>query len=240
MKLALLGYGKMGKAIEQYCQQHTSHEIVLVIDRKREANLTTEQLQQADVAIDFSLPELATKHIRACFKANVPIVCGTTGWLGDFETIQQECMQGKHTFFYASNFSIGVNLFWQIVSFAGSVMNDYEFDLSIHETHHTEKQDAPSGTAISTANELLKVMNQYKKWRLGMPEQSSEIPIFAHREKDVPGTHLVTFEDDIEQITIEHVAKSRLGFVKGAIKAAEFIQHKTGYFTMQNLLANSN
>lgn len=240
MKIALLGYGKMGKAIEQYCQNHTSHEIVLKINSSNAEQLTTEQLRKADVAIDFSTPELATKHILNSFKANVPVVSGTTGWMSEFDNIKQQCITQNKTFFYASNFSVGVNLFWKIISFTGNLLNKEGFDLSIDETHHIHKKDAPSGTAITTAENLIKVMNKYKDWKLGETENEHEIPIFAHRKEEVPGTHLVTFQNKIEQISIEHIAKSRIGFVSGAVQAAEFIQSKTGYYTMQDLLANSN
>lgn len=238
MKIALLGYGKMGKAIDNYCQRETNHQIGLKIHSGNAYELTTDNLQKVDIAIDFSTPELATKHIRACFDANLPVVCGTTGWLHDFAAIKQECIENNKSFFYASNFSVGVNLFWKLVAYAGDLLSDEDFQLQIDETHHTEKQDAPSGTAITTAEELIKVMKKYTKWTLGNSETDNEIPIFAHREEDVPGTHLVTFHNKTEQIKIEHIAKSRIGFVSGAVLAAEFLQNKKGVFTMQHLLAS--
>lgn len=239
MKIALLGYGKMGKAIEEYCHKNTDHEIVLKIDENNAHDLTVENLQTADVAIDFSLPEIATKHIRKCFESNLPVVCGTTGWLTEFEQITEECKEQNQTFFYSSNYSVGVHLFWKIVSFAGKLINHHPtYSAQIEETHHIHKKDAPSGTAITTAEILLTVLDKYENWHLGNQQNESEIPIFAHRKNEVPGTHIVTFEDSVNQITIEHLAKSRMGFVSGAVKAAEFIQNKKGVFGMDDLLAD--
>ena len=240
MNIALLGYGKMGKAIHDYCNKQTSHKIVLTIDENNPHELTIENLQKADVAIDFSLSEIATTHIRKCFEASIPVVSGTTGWLDDFKKIKEECLATNQTFFYSSNYSVGVNLFWKIVSFAGKLLNDHSYDVKIDETHHIHKKDAPSGTAITTAEALIETMEKYSNWKLETTENDNEIPIFAHRKDEVPGTHLVTFHNKIEQIAIEHQAKSRLGFVSGAVKAAEFIQNKQGFYTMDDLLANSN
>lgn len=237
MKIALLGYGKMGKAIEQFVKENTNHSIDLIIHSKNIEKLTSTNLENIDVAIDFSTPEVAPHHIITCLENNTPIVSGSTGWLHEWDEIIQSCVSNNGTFFYASNYSIGVNLFWKMIEQMGKIMqssNDYS--LKIDEIHHLEKKDAPSGTAITTAEKLMNQMSAYKKWALDGAIDSSEIPIFAHREKGVPGTHVVTFDSPIDTISIEHTAKSRLGFVMGAVKAAEFIANKTGIFGMNDLL----
>lgn len=237
MKIALLGYGKMGKAIEQFVSEQTNHSIDLIIHSKNIEKLNAENLNQIDVAIDFSTPEVAPHHIITCLENNTPIVSGSTGWLAEWDEIIQTCITKNGTFFYSSNFSIGVNLFWKMIEQIGQIMNSTkEYSLQIDEIHHLEKKDAPSGTAITTAEKLLNQMNSYKKWILDGTVNSSEIPIFAHRKKGVPGTHIVTFDSPIDTINIEHTAKSRLGFVIGAVKAAEFIAEKTGVFGMDDLL----
>ena len=236
MKIAILGYGKMGKAIEQYCMEHTNHEIVLKINSDNKELLQPENLQKADVAIEFSTPENAVEQIKACFEANLPVVSGTTGWLSHFNEIVEQCKATENTFFYASNFSIGVNIYWQVIELASKLLNQENTTIEVAETHHIHKKDAPSGTAITTAEKLLENNSFYKKWVLGKAQNETEMPIFAEREGEVPGTHLVTFNNPYEQISIEHKAKSRLGFVIGAVKAAEFIEDKTGFYTMNDLL----
>ena len=236
MKIAILGYGKMGKTIEQYCMEHTNHEIVLKINSDNKELLQTENLQKADVAIEFSTPENAVEQIQACFEANLPVVSGTTGWLSHFNEIVEQCKATGNTFFYASNFSIGVNIYWQVIELASKLLNQENTTIEVAETHHIHKKDAPSGTAITTAEKLLENNSFYKKWVLGKAQNETEMPIFAEREGEVPGTHLVTFNNPYEQISIEHKAKSRLGFVIGAVKAAEFIEDKTGFYTMNDLL----
>ena len=236
MKIAILGYGKMGKAIEQYCMEHTNHEIVLKINSDNKELIQPENLQQADVAIEFSTPETAVEQIKACFEANLPVVSGTTGWLSHFNEIVEQCKATENTFFYASNFSIGVNIYWQVIELASKLLNQENTTIEVAETHHIHKKDAPSGTAITTAEKLLENNSFYKKWVLGKAQNETEMPIFAEREGEVPGTHLVTFNNPYEQISIEHKAKSRLGFVIGAVKAAEFIEDKTGFYTMNDLL----
>lgn len=239
MKIALLGYGNMGKAIEKYIQEYTSHEIVCVIHEHNQELLTAEQLSKADVAIDFSLANAAVKHISSCFFANIPIVSGTTGWLQDWNTIQQLQQKTNGALLYSSNFSIGVHLFWNIVAQASKIMNEHtDYNVMIHETHHTQKKDAPSGTAITTAQYVIDSMTKYNNWSLNDDNDSSKIPIFAHRVEQVPGTHTVYFENPIDTISIEHKAKSRLGFVQGAVKAAEFLvkENKAGMFSLNDLL----
>ena len=236
MKIAILGYGKMGKAIEQYCMEHTNHKIVLKINSDNKELIQPENLQQADVAIEFSTPETAVEQIKACFEANLPVVSGTTGWLSHFNEIVEQCKATGNTFFYASNFSIGVNIYWQVIELASKLLNQENTTIEVAETHHIHKKDAPSGTAITTAEKILENNSFYKKWVLGKAQNETEMPIFAEREGEVPGTHLVTFNNPYEQISIEHKAKSRLGFVIGAVKAAEFIEDKTGFYTMNDLL----
>lgn len=237
MKIALLGYGKMGKEIETFVNKQTNHSIDLIIHSKNSEELTADNLKNIDVAIDFSTPEVASHHILTCIENNTPIVSGSTGWLNEWDEIIQNCVSLNGTFFYASNFSIGVNLFWNMVEQMGKIMNTAkEYKLKIDEIHHLQKKDAPSGTAITTAEKLIHQMSDFSKWTLDGSSNSNEIPIFAQRKKGVPGTHIVTFDSPIDTITIEHTAKSRLGFVTGAVKAAEFIVNKTGVFGMADLL----
>lgn len=236
MKIALLGYGKMGKAIEQYCLEQTEHQIIFKLGYENREELTKENLQLADVAIDFSSPETAVKHIRACFDAAIPIVSGSTGWLEQFETIQQECLEKKQAFFYASNYSVGVHLFWKITSFASQLMNGQDYSAQVDETHHVHKKDAPSGTAITTAEKMIQHIQRLEEWKLNTKGEDNELPIYAHRVDEVPGTHIVTFDNPIDTIKIEHLAKSRLGFVTGAVKAAEFLKGKQGVYGMDDLL----
>jgi len=206
MKIALLGYGKMGKAIEDYCLTNTQHEIVLKIDDHTQHLLTDDQLLLADVAIDFSSPEVAVKHISACIGARLPVVSGTTGWLEQWDTIIESVNQNNGSFFYASNYSIGVNLFWQIIEKASELIKEFDdYDSMIEETHHIHKLDAPSGTAITTAEKMMSQLTKY---------------------------------NTCDNITIEHKANSRMGFVVGAVKAAEFLVDKTGVFGMNDLLNN--
>lgn len=237
MKIILLGYGKMGKAIDAYCQTNTNHQVVLKIDDEAQSLLTSEHLKQGDVAIDFSSPEVAVKHIYACVNAGLPIVSGTTGWLEQWDEIVELVNSNNGSFFYSSNFSIGVNLFWQIVRQASHLLNDFEdYDAMIEETHHIHKKDAPSGTAITTADKMINQLNQYEKWQLDETKSDSELLIKSYRKDEVPGTHLVTFGCQIDEISIEHKAHSRQGFVAGAVKAAEFLVGKNGVFGMDEML----
>ena len=231
MKIALLGYGKMGKVIEKIALDR-GHEIVL----KKTSSNSFERLQNADVAIDFSLPDAVVCNIMECFDTNIPIVCGTTGWLKDYESIVNLCNEKKGTFIYSSNFSLGVNIFFELNSHLAKIMSKFnQYQVSIEEIHHIQKLDAPSGTAISLANGIIE-LSIYKNWSLENPS-SDEIKISAKRIENVPGTHSVFYNSDVDQIEIKHVAHNRDGFALGSIIAAEWLIGKKGIFSMKDVLS---
>lgn len=235
MKIALLGYGKMGKAIEEIAMER-GHEIVLKIDEDIE-NVELDN-KKIDVAIDFSVPKAAFKNITTCFKNNIPVVSGTTGWLEDYEKARKICEENDSAFIYASNFSIGVNIFFEVNKHLAEMMKGLEeYSVEIEETHHVQKLDAPSGTAISLAQQIIEKYPNKKGWQLDEADDD-EISIHAKRIEDVPGTHVVTYDSEIDSIQIIHTAKSRKGFALGAVVAAEFIQDKTGIFTMKDVLSS--
>jgi 4-hydroxy-tetrahydrodipicolinate reductase len=236
MKIALLGYGKMGKEIENLALSR-HHEIVLKIDAFNLNELTAENLSRADVAIDFSTPDSAYSNIMTCFEAGVPVVCGTTGWLGRFEEVRKKCGELGQTFFYASNFSLGMNLFFALNKYLAKMMNPLnEYEISIREIHHVHKLDAPSGTAITLANDLIANVDRKENWELNRAGDPAALKITAIREDEVPGTHFVTYDSDVDTIEIMHLAKSRRGLALGAILAGEFINGKKGVFTMQDMM----
>ena len=232
MKLALLGYGKMGKAIEDQALKE-GHTIGLKVNSK--ASLTG--LEDCDVAIEFSTPQTAEHNIYKCFEAGIPVVVGTTGWYDQFPQIEAQCLSGGHTLFYATNFSVGVNIFFALNKHLGRIMDRFEeYDVSMMEEHHTTKLDTPSGTAITLAEGLIDNLERKKDWVRGHAYRSTEIGIISVRAPEVPGTHKIIFESDIDEIIIEHKAKGRLGFVKGALTAAKWVPNKKGVFTMNDLL----
>ncbi|MDX2002527.1 MAG: 4-hydroxy-tetrahydrodipicolinate reductase [Chitinophagales bacterium] len=240
MKIALLGYGKMGKTIEGIISETETpqHEIVLKIDAYNIDELTVGNLAKADVAIEFSTPATAFNNILKCFDAGLPVVVGTTGWLQHLPAAKQLCQEGKGTLFYASNYSIGVNILFEINRQLGALMGKRtEYIPAIHEIHHTEKLDAPSGTAITLANDLLAVLPGKDKWVNHASDYPNELPIFSYREPGVPGTHTVVYDSVEDTIEIKHAAHSRKGFAKGAILAAEWLIGKKGYFEMKDMLA---
>ncbi len=230
MKIALLGYGKMGKTIERIAVSR-GHEIIL----RKDAENSFEGLQNADVAIDFSLPEVAVCNISECLNTNIPIVCGTTGWLDKFDEMKDLCKEKNGSFIYASNFSLGVNIFFELNDYLSKIMSKFnDYKVSIEEIHHTQKLDAPSGTAISLANGII-ANSSLTNWTLENPKQN-ELPINAIREENVPGTHSVFYNSEVDFIEIKHEAKSREGFAIGAVIAAEYIYNKKGIFTMKEVL----
>lgn len=236
MKIALIGYGKMGKTIEQIATSR-GNNIVLVIDENNQSDLTAENLQKADVAIDFSIPSSAYSNIQKCFEANVPVVAGTTGWLDKMDEVISAANNEHKGFFYASNFSVGVNVFFKLNKFLAKMMNkltDYQVDME--EIHHIHKLDAPSGTAITLAEGVMEGIERKREWILDKPSEESTIGIKAIREGEVPGTHIINYDSEVDYIKIEHVAKSRHGFALGAVLAAEYMNGKTGYHTMDDLL----
>lgn len=231
MKIALLGYGKMGKEIEKIALQR-GHEIVL---RKTEDN-DFSGLENADVAIDFSIPTAAVENITTCFNHNIPVISGTTGWLENYGQMVELCKEKNGAFLYGSNFSVGVNLFFELNSYLARLMSRVnEYHVSMEEIHHTQKLDAPSGTAISLAEGIFKETG-YTEWTLEEAEQD-QIHIEAKRIADVPGTHSVYYRSSVDEIEIKHTAFSRQGFALGAVVAAEWIQNKKGIFSMKDVLS---
>ena len=230
MKIALLGYGKMGKVIEKIALER-GHEIVL----KKDQNNSFEGLLLADIAIDFSVPNSAINNISACLNNEIPVISGTTGWLADYEKIIDLCKSKNGSFIYASNFSLGVNVFFELNNYLAKMMQNLkQYNVSMEEIHHTQKLDAPSGTAITLAEGVLK-NSDYSSWTLETPI-SSEIHIEAKRIENVPGTHSVFYDSEVDQIEIKHTAHSREGFALGAVIAAEWLVNKKGVFTMKDVL----
>ena len=236
MNIALLGYGKMGREIEKTAAER-KHNIVLTIDIHNQDDFTTDNLKKADVAIDFSAPKSAYQNIMKCFDADIPIVSGTTGWLDKFDEVVEYCKKKHKSFFYASNYSIGVNIFFDINKRLARLMNPYnDYEVSIEEIHHIHKLDAPSGTAITLANDIIDELDRKNQWNLGEKECTESIPITAIREDEIPGTHTVTYTSTIDSIEIKHTAKSRKGLALGAVMAAEYLHDKRGYYTMDHLM----
>lgn len=230
MKIALLGYGKMGKTIERLAQDR-GHEIVYKIKN----DIAAFDLSKVDVAIDFSVPDAAFENITTCFKQQVPVISGTTGWLDKYEEAVEICKKNNGAFIYASNFSLGVNLFFELNKKLAEMMSSFpDYSVAIEEIHHTQKLDAPSGTAISLAKQIIEKTGK-KGWKLNRAEEG-EIPVTARRIENVPGTHVITYDSPIDTIKIEHIAHSRDGFALGAIVAAEWIQNKNGVFSMKDVL----
>lgn len=236
MKIALIGYGKMGKEIEQIAISR-GHTIVLKVDRTNASSYSVAELKKADVAIEFSTPESAINNIHKCFEANIPVVVGTTGWLEHLDNVKQQCIEKQHTLFYASNYSIGVNLFFKLNESLAKMMNNYPaYNVSMEEIHHVHKLDAPSGTAISLANQVIGNLAAKKKWVNRPAEDTSELGIISKRLDEVPGTHTVTYSSDVDEISITHIAHNRKGFASGAVIAAEWVKDKKGIFGMNDLM----
>ncbi len=236
MNIALLGYGKMGKAIEEIALQK-KHHIVLKIDDKNLDELTKENLQKADVAIEFTSPQSAVHNILLCFDAGLPVVCGTTGWLNEMNIVQQKCKELNASFLYASNFSIGVNIFFELNKKLAALMSkQLQYDVSIEEIHHTEKKDAPSGTAITIAEAIIEASSHKNKWVNRPSAEAEELAILSKRIDPAAGTHSVKYSSDVDDIEIIHTAHNRKGFAAGALLAAEFIYNKKGIFSMKDVL----
>ncbi len=236
MKIALIGYGKMGKEIEQILIAR-GHTIPLIIDLNNTNDLDAAHLKEIDVAIEFTTPSTAYGNVVKCLEAGVPVVCGTTAWLDKLPQVEQLCKEKNGAFFYASNYSIGVNIFFEINRLLAQLMNRFgEYDVTIEETHHTQKKDAPSGTAVTLAEGILENLDRKQKWVCGTTTVPEELEVVAIRRSVVPGTHTVTYESDVDSLSITHMAKSRRGFALGAVLAAEFLYGKTGIFSMKDLM----
>lgn len=233
MKIALLGYGRMGREVEKVALKR-GHQIVLRAKKKSDYDLS-----QVDIAIDFSVPEAALENILKCFRNNTPVVSGTTGWLNHFDKATDACIKNNGSFIYASNFSIGVTVFFELNKYLAKMMNSLdEYSVNIREAHHIEKLDTPSGTAISLAEEI--ILNSSKTaWKLAEKEtilEKESIPVHAKRAENIIGKHGVTYESQADVIEIKHDAKNRKGFAFGAVVAAEWLVDKTGIFTMKDVL----
>lgn len=231
MKIALLGYGKMGQVIDRIATAR-GHEIIL----KKSDTDSFEGLEKADVAIDFSIPDAAVANISTCFEKGVPVISGTTGWLQHYPEIVQLCNEKEGGFIYASNFSLGVNIFFELNSYLSKMMAQFTaYKTSITEIHHTQKLDAPSGTAITLAESIIN-LSDYSSWALDTAKNPDELLILAERISDVSGTHVVAYKSDVDTIEIKHEAHNRDGFALGAVVAAEWLFGKKGVYSMKDVL----
>ncbi|MEZ4912151.1 MAG: 4-hydroxy-tetrahydrodipicolinate reductase [Saprospiraceae bacterium] len=238
MNIALIGYGKMGKAIDAIAVER-GHTITCKISSKNLSELNPVALKWADVAIEFSSPDAALDNVKICLEAGVPVVCGTTGWLNKIKEIHQLCHEKDGAFLHASNFSLGVNIFFKLNTYLAKLMDGFDnYNVNIKEIHHTQKIDSPSGTAIHLADDIIKNIERKKVWTIGSTDKDPNrtIHIDSERRDPVPGTHIVQFTSDIDDISIMHEAKSRAGFAMGAMLAAEWIQGKKGIFSMDDVL----
>ena len=242
MKIAILGYGKMGRIIEQFATER-GHEIVLKINIDNTEDLTLANLGKADVAIDFSTPDSALSNIELCFDAGVPVVVGTTGWYGHLQTVKNTCEQGNNTLLYASNFSVGVNVFFFVNKVLAKIMNRYpQYEVQVEEIHHTQKLDSPSGTAMTISEGILSELDRKNEWvneLIGSGEEfivkPDQLLIESHRIEDVPGTHTVIYSSEVDDIEFKHKAHNRAGFALGAVLAAEWLEDKTGFYTITDM-----
>lgn len=242
MKIALLGFGKMGQIIERFALER-GHEIVLKITADNLADLNVANLKKADVAIDFSAPDAAVDNIYKCFEASLPIVVGTTGWYGELQKIKNDCLASNNTLLYGSNFSIGVNLFFHLNKVLAKLMNNYPaYDVQVEEIHHTQKLDAPSGTAMTIAEDIIESVERKAEWLnevvgTPIPEviKNEQLLIESHRIENVPGTHTVVYSSEVDDIEIKHTAHNRAGFALGAVVAAEWVQNKQGFYNIADV-----
>jgi len=244
MKIALLGYGKMGKIIEKIATDR-KHEIVLKIDHDNLHELTAENLKKADVAIEFTMPGSVLGNIAKCFEAGTPVVVGTTGWYDELENIKQQCEENNNTLLYATNFSVGVNIFFKINKILAKLMNNYPYyDVQVEEIHHTQKLDSPSGTAITIAEGIIENIDAKKDWLNVLTTDDNknegnisqnELLIESLRIDSVPGTHTVIYDSEVDSIEFKHTAHNRNGFALGAVLAAEWLQDKKGFHSVQDM-----
>lgn len=242
MKIALLGYGKMGRIIEQFALDR-GHEIVLKIDENSLDQKTVENLQLADVAIDFSTPRSVISNIESCFEAGLPLVVGTTGWYDQIPEIKAQCEESNNSLLYASNFSVGVNVFFFVNEVLAKIMNRYpQYDVLVEEIHHTQKLDSPSGTAITIAEGILDGLERKNDWVNELVGDGDEVItkpeqllIESHRIEDVPGTHTVVYSSEVDDIEFKHKAHGRAGFALGAVLAAEWLQGKKGFYSVKDM-----
>lgn len=237
MKIALIGYGKMGHAIEEIAMQK-GHEIVLRIGIENLEDFTLENVKKADVAIEFTSPHSAAENIKKCLDAGVAVVSGSTGWLAEWKAVETYCTEKNGALLYASNFSIGVNLFFELNNFLASLVAKHrDYEVMLEEIHHTQKKDAPSGTAITLAEQVMQHLTNKKQWVNHISDNPAELEIISERIDPAPGTHKIKYTSAIDDIEIIHTAHSRKGFASGAVLAAEFICGKKGIFNMKDVLS---
>lgn len=245
MNIALLGYGKMGRIIEKIATDR-KHDVILKIDFYNQQDLTVENLKKADVAIEFSTPGSVLSNIMHCFDAGVPVIVGTTGWYENLPEIKRQCLQGDHTMLYASNFSVGVNIFFHLNKMLARLMNNYPYyDVQVEEIHHTQKIDSPSGTAITIAEGIIENLDSKKEWVNILSSEgddaasdsikNDQLLIESFRIENVPGTHTVIYDSEVDMIELKHTAHNRNGFALGAVLAAEWIQRKKGFFSVEEM-----
>ena len=236
MNIALIGYGKMGHEIEKIAKER-GHNIVAIIDVSNTDDFDSPAFKSADVAIEFSIPASALNNYRRCFAANVPVVAGTTGWLEHMDEVKKACEENNQTFFYASNYSLGVNIFFVLNKYLARIMNNYpDYNVKMEEIHHIHKLDAPSGTAITLAEGVIENIDRKDRWNLETEEKDNDLAIHCIREGEVPGIHEIINESEADVISIKHDAKSRKGFALGAVVAAEFVKGKKGFLGMNDML----
>ena len=235
MNIALIGYGKMGKTVEEIAVKK-GHTISLRINSSNINDLNRENLKNTDVAIEFTNPENAVKNILLCIESGVPVVCGTTGWLNRYDEIKNAVTQNNAGFLYASNFSVGVNIFFELNKKLAALMAHQSYEPCIEEIHHTQKKDAPSGTAITLAEQILEAFPNKKRWINSAADHSEDLAVISKRIDPAPGTHHVKYTSEIDDIEIIHTAHNRKGFASGAVLAAEFIKDKKGVFSMKDVL----
>jgi 4-hydroxy-tetrahydrodipicolinate reductase len=236
MNIALIGYGRMGHEIESIALKR-GHTIKLIVDQENKSDLSSTNLAQIDVAIEFSFPDAAYNNILKCLTEKVPVVSGTTGWLDKYNDVVKECNKNQTAFIHSSNYSIGVNLLFRLNSELAKQMKRYsDYDATIEEIHHVKKLDAPSGTAITLAEGIVNQHSRYKKWCFEKDRSDNCVPIRSVREGSVPGTHTITWDSEIDAISLKHEAKNRKGLALGAVVAAEFIHSRKGVFTMNDVM----
>lgn len=236
MKIALIGYGKMGKEIERIAQDR-GHFIVSIVDENNLAEFDSPAFKSADVAIEFTTPASAMNNYRKCFAAHVPVVAGTTGWLEHLPEVKEACEKNSQTFFYASNYSLGVNIFFAVNKYLAKIMNQFpDYTVRMEETHHIHKLDAPSGTAITLAEGIIENVDRKSDWHLETEMKPTDVAIHCIREGEVPGIHEIFYQSEADVISIKHDAKNRKGFALGAVLAAEFTCGKKGFLGMQDML----
>tara|TARA_Y100000385_G_C13102122_1_gene645226 strand:- start:2189 stop:2911 length:723 start_codon:yes stop_codon:yes gene_type:complete len=238
MNVALIGYGKMGKTLERLLKEK-NHTVVGIVDFEN-SNRIEENLEEADVAIEFSTPKTAYNNIAVCIRNNVPVVSGTTGWLDQIDDIKKLVTEHEGAFFYASNYSIGVNIFFEVNRYLAQLMNQFpQYDVLMEEVHHTEKKDSPSGTAITIAEGILSNIDKKSNWKENAIPKSDTLPIYAKRIGKVFGDHEVQYHNEVDTLKISHKAFGREGFAHGAISAAEWLLDKKGVFGMNDMLGLS-